>query len=167
MVSKTTIARNLRELDSRYKRKSRNPRDPLYYSKLSLIELCGWIEGTMDLILNNCARKHLSDPGNVKYMDEIIKRTSGFSYENHFREMLIRAIGIVMVEKLEGAFDPVKFQLLKSSLNTLSEQRNSAAHTHLANVTLSLLAPSAVNAHFIQVYDGLKDIERCVRHVEI
>ena len=121
----------------------------------------------MDLILSNCTKKRLSDPKNVKYVNGIIKGTSGFSYENHLREMLIKAIGIVRVEKLEGAFDPVKFQLLKSSLNTLSEQRNSAAHTHLANVTQSLLAPSAVNAHFLQVYDGLKNIEWCVRHIEI
>ena len=166
MVNKSTIARNLRELDSRYQRKSRNPRDPLYFSKLALMELCGWVEGTMDRIVRDYARRHLSDPNNLSYLERIVRRTSGFSYDNHFRDMLIRAIGLVKVEELENALNPIKFQLLKSSLETLSEQRNSAAHTHLVNVTQSLLAPSVINVHFIQVYDGLKDIERCIRRLK-
>ena len=167
MVNKTTIARNLRELDSRYRRGSRNPRDPLYYSKLSLIELCGWIEASMDDVVGNCVRKYVRAPGNVKDMEGVIRRNSGFSYDRHFREMLVRVIGLARIEDLEKIFDPVKFQLMKSSLDTLSQQRNSAAHTHLANVTQSLLAPSVILNHFQHVYDGLKDIERCVRRLSI
>ena len=164
MVNKSTIQRNLRELDSRYRRKSRNSRDPLYFSKLSLLELCGWIEGTMDRIVTNCARKRLSHQSNLAYVQRIVRRTSGFSYD-HFREMLIGIIGLVKVEELENLLDPVKFELLKSSLGTLSAQRNSAAHTHLENVTQSLLAPSTIDLHFRRVYDGLKEIEGCLRHL--
>lgn len=166
MVNKATIARNLRELDARYNRGSRNPRDPLYFAKLSLIELCGWIEGTMDSIVRNCAKKHLKDPKNLKHMDQTIKSTSGFRYDPHLRQMLIEAVGLVKVEELERTFNPVKFHLLTSSLDTLSQSRNSAAHTHLANLTHSLLAPSTVNQHFLQVYEGLKDVEHCVQQLK-
>ena len=60
MVNKTAIARNLRELHSRYDRRPRNSRDPLYYSKLYLIELCGWIEETMDSIVLDCSLSRLA-----------------------------------------------------------------------------------------------------------
>ena len=167
MVNKTTIARNLRELDSRYKRKSRNPRDPLYYSKLSLIELCGWIEVAMDSIIMDYARKHLKDAKNLKHVeDRIIQRTYSFTYNDHFRDMLIQVVGLPRVEQLESTLDPVKFELLKSSLGTLKAERDRAAHTHLANVTQSLSAPSAINSHLQHVYSGLKDVERCVRRLK-
>ena len=166
MVNKATIARNLRELDSRYRKVSRNPRDPLYFSKLSLIELCGWIEMTMDDIVGDCVRKHLSTSDNLKDMKSVVDRNSGFSYDRHFREMLIRVVGLARVEELEKSLDPEKFERMRSSLNDLSKQRNSAAHTHLKNVTQSLFAPSVINMHFMQVYEGLKDIERCLRRLD-
>ena len=78
MVNKGSISRNLRELDTRYNRKTRNLRDPLYYSKLALLELCGWIEVTMDGIVLDCAQKHLTRHSNLNYVqDSIIHRTFG------------------------------------------------------------------------------------------
>ena len=168
MVNKAAIARNLSELDSRYKRRSRNPRDPLYCSKLSLIELCGWIEVTMDSIIRRCAKKHVKDAGNLVHVEKrIIQRTHSFSYSEHFRDMLIRVIGLANVERLERNLDPIKFELLKSSLGTLKEERDRAAHTHLSNVTQTLSAPSTITRHFWHVYDGLKDLELCVRRLSI
>ena len=168
MVNKSTIARNLRELDSRYRKKSRNPRDPLYYSKLSLIELCGWIEITMDSIIEECANKHIKVSCNLDYVRQtIIGTTYGFNYESHFRSMLIRVVGLAKVEQLELMLDPSKFHLLKSSLGTLYQERNRAAHTHISSATQTLSAPSMILVHFQRVYDGLKDIERCVRRLNI
>ena len=168
MVNKATIVRNLSELDSRYNRRSHNPRDPLYFSKLALIELCGWIEVTMDGIIWDCARKHVRDPNNLKHVeDRVIQRTYSFTYNDHFRGMLTSVIGLANVERLERSFNPVKFDLMKSSLGTLKEERNRAAHTHIANATQSLSAPSAIWAHFRYVYDGLKDVERCLRGLSI
>ena len=164
MVNKTTIVRNLRELDSRYNRKSRNPRDPLYYSKLSLIELCGWIEITMDSIIMDCARKHMGRARNVKYVqDIIIRRTYSFTYDPHFRAMLIQVVGLVKVEELEGKVDRLKFDAMKSSLGRLKEQRDREAHTYIVGATPTVDAPSLINHHFQNVYHGLKDVERCVR----
>ncbi len=130
MVNKTCIERNLRELTSRYNRKSRNPRDALYYSKLALIELCGWIEQSMDSIVRDCAEKHLTDSKNLKHVEsEIIRRTYSFTYEPHFRDMLIRVIGLVRVEELEGLLDSGKFQAMKSSLGSLKQRRDQQVHT--------------------------------------
>ena len=98
MVNKTEIVRNLRSLNYHYNRKPRTVRDPLYFSKLSLLELCGWIEVTMDGIVGDCGKKHLKVSGNRKFLtDTVIRRTYGFSYEGHFRQMLMRVIGLVKV----------------------------------------------------------------------
>ena len=169
MVNKAAIVRNLRELDSRYQKRSRDPRDPFYFSKLALMELCGWIELTTDQIVLDCARKHFGDAANLTYVEkQIIRRTSGFDYGDHFRAMLMRVVGLVKVEELEATFDPTKFDPMKASLDTLWDQRNRQAHTFIENVTQTLTAPSAIiNGHFLLVYDGLKDVGRCVRRLKI
>jgi hypothetical protein len=140
----------------------------LYFSKLALMELGGWIEVTMDGIVRDCAKKHLSGAQNLKEVeDQTIRRTYGFDYNRQFRQMLITVLGLVKVEEMEGQFDSIKFALMKSSLSTLKYERDRAAHTYIAGVTTNLLAPSTISNHFQQVYDGLKDIERCVRRLKI
>lgn len=168
MVNKGAIARNLRELDLRYRKKSSNLRDPLYYSKLSLIELCGWIEITMDSMIRDCAKKHVREGKNLRHVeDRIIRRNYSFSYMDGFRGMLMRLVGLAKVEQLESMYDTNKFELMKSSLGTLKAERDRVAHTYLSNVTQRLSAPSIVASHFQNVYDGLKDIESCVRRLRI
>lgn len=168
MVNKTTIGRILRQLDSRYKKKSRNPRDPLYFSKLALIELCGWIEVTMDGVVLDCAKRHLSDTGNLKYVgDQVIRRTTSFTYEDHFRTMLMRVVGLVKIEKLEKLLDQQKWETMKSSLKWLKEKRDQQAHTYITDVTTTIDAPSVITSHFETVYRGLKDVEMCVRRLDI
>ena len=168
MVNKTYISRNLRELDSLYKKGSRNSRHPLYYSKLALIELCGWIEVTMDRIILYCARKHLRQSSSLNYVEgTVVERTSGFTYRNHFRPMLVQVIGLVKVEELEQAFDQPKFQAMQASLGNLRVERNNQAHTYLDGITQTVFAPSVINSHFQNVYNGLKDVEKCVRRLKI
>ena len=168
MVNKGIIERNLRELNIRYNRRSRNLRDPLYYSKLSLIELCGWIEMTMDSIIMDCARAHMIDSQNLKYVeDAIVRKTYSFTYNSHFRTMLIRVVGLVKVEELEGKFDPLKFHAMKSSLGNLKKQRDREAHTFIVDATQTVDAPSLIARHFENVYYGLNDIEKCVRRLSL
>ena len=167
MVNKSAIARNLREIDSRYNQ-SRRARDPTYYSKLALIELCGWIEITMDNIVMDCAKKHLNDASNLVFVEKVVvQRTNSFTYETHFRGMLMSVLGLVKVEELEGLLDPAKLDTMKSSLGTLKQRRDQEAHTYLAGTTPTLAAPSVIIDHFQKVYDGLKDVEKCVRRLRM
>ena len=162
MIDKTTIVEVLNELNCKYNNTSGGSRAPLYYSKLALMELCGWIEVSMDEVVTGCVQVHLNRQSDVSYMDEVIRRNHGFTYNNHFREMLMKVLGLVNLERLEKQLDPVKFELFKSSLGTLKVQRDRMAHTHLAKVTVTLAAPSTMVSHLRHVYDGLKDIEACV-----
>ena len=47
-------------------------------------------------------------------------------------------------------------------------QRDQEAHSYIDSVTQTLIAPPVIiNSHFPRVYDGLKDVERCVRRLKI
>ncbi len=103
----------------------------LFYSKLAVIELCGWIELTMDEMVLSCAKKHLANPTNLAFVEkEVIRRNYRFHYDE-FREMLMKVVGLVRVEELESRLDTAKFQRLKSTLGILEKTRNGEAHTFI------------------------------------
>jgi hypothetical protein len=167
MISKSYILDNLVTMEKLYN-KSKGAKKGLFYSKLAILELCGWIEESMDDIIQRCSIRKLKIADNRKYIkNEVIKRTFGFEYNNNFRNMLIKLIGIINVERLEKKLDPIKFQLLVSNLNTLKEIRNSEAHTHLKGITKRLDAPSVTKNRFSYLFEGLKDIDSKLRNLTI
>jgi hypothetical protein len=102
MIAKSYILKNLKSLDHSY-RHARNGKDAQFFAKLAIIELCGWIEESMDDIILRCGRKHLKESANRKYCEkDVVKRTYGFDYDSNFRFMLIRVLGLIAVEKLEN-----------------------------------------------------------------
>jgi len=118
----------------------------------------------MDDVVWKCAKRHLKDPANLSFVDSrIIQRTYGFEYERHFRPMLMRVLGIIKLEEVERDLDPMKLYPMQSTLNILKLRRDQEAHTHLKGATRRLDAPSVTKSRFITVYDGLKDIEKCIR----
>lgn len=157
-ISKTSIQQNLQSLDSLY-RSATAPKKCLFYSKLAILELCGWTEETMDKIVRSCANRTLRDPANLKSVeDPVIRRTHGFEYSEHFRRMLIQVIGLQGVELVERRADTAKLQTLKSTLGALKPRRDTEAHTHLLAATRTLDAPSVTIQSFQRVYEGLNEI---------
>src|SRR5438105_2751847 len=107
MIAKSYILTNLRALDRSYRRAA-SPKEAQFFSKLAILELCGWIEESMDDVILRCARKHLNVAANRSYCEkEVVKRTYGFDYHYNFRFMLIRLLGLIAVEKLEQRVDAV------------------------------------------------------------
>lgn len=163
MVAKTNIERTLKQLNNLYN-DSRNARAELYYSKLATIELCGWIEESMDDIVLKCSTRMVKELENRKYVTSQVKRTYGFEYDQHFRKMLLCVFGIWYLEKIEK-----KAQLLpqlKSTLMRLKEVRNRSAHTHIKGVMPTIDSPSVTLRDFYNIYNGLKEIESLVRIVK-
>ncbi|MEW8251009.1 MAG: hypothetical protein AB2740_12265 [Candidatus Thiodiazotropha sp.] len=145
-------------------RNASSSKEALFYSKLALLELCGWIEESMDDLILRYANQKLKEAANKRYVEKrVVKPTHGFDYEDHFRKMLIQLIGIINVEKLEKKVDATKKDALTRNLSNLSQARNPEAHTHLKGVTWSINAPSVTLSQFPAVYDGLKEYERVVR----
>ena len=81
--------------------------------------------------------------------------------------MLMRVVGLVKIEKLEKLLDQQKWETMKSSLKWLKEKRDQQAHTYITDVTTTIDAPSVITSHFETVYKGLKDVEMCVRRLDI
>jgi len=159
MVSKTSILRNLSIISTLFNKTS-NPKEALFYSKLGILELCGWIEESMDDIVKNCGNRNLRNDDNLRFLEkEIIQKVHSFDYHNNFRKMLMQVIGLINLEKIESRVDQTKLGRMKATLNALKEQRDQVAHTHIKGITLRIDAPSITKQRFVDVYEGLKNIE--------
>ena len=164
MIARTYVLDNLNRLNSLYRR-SRTHKESLFLSKLAILELCGWIEESMDDIVRRCASRCLRDLDNRKSVEKEIRRISGFQYDTHFRVMLVRVIGLMNVERLEGYLDPAVHARFVATLDALKKSRDSEAHTHLKGVTKTLNAPSLTLSHFEDVYKGLRAYDVALRRV--
>lgn len=163
MIAKTYILANLKALDYSY-RHARTAKEAQFFAKLAILELCGWIEESMDEIILRCGRKHLKQTTNVKYCEnDIVKRTYGFDYQSNFRSMLIRVLGLIVVERVESAIDSMVHTQMLSALSSLKQQRDSEAHTHLKGMTRTINSPSVTITQFPPVYDGLIAFDDAIR----
>jgi adenine-specific DNA methylase len=163
MVVKSYIQSTLEELETLYNDHQSLKKD-IYYSKLALIELCGWIEESFDSIIRSATRNKIRSETFKKYMKSIIDGTHGFQYNTHFRKMLIIALGICEAEKLERKIDKSgKIQLLASLLATLKEIRNTNAHSYIKGTTTTIQTPSVTKSQFLRIYPIIKEIEREIR----
>ena len=164
MIAKSSISKNLQILVNLYNSNPSNQKG-LLYSKLAILELCGWIEDTMDGIVRKCVIRRIKDPAIRERINEkVIEVTYGFHYNRHFRQMLVYVIGEISMLKIERNLDPKKFQGLQSTLGGLRKSRDIQAHTHLRGRNNKRLdSPLVTRANFDRVYDGLVDFERKLR----
>lgn len=165
MIAKSYIKTSLTELEKLYST-STSQKKAIYFSKMAIIELCGWIEETFDDIVIRHANRHLSNPDNKKYCKySIVKRNNGFHYEVNVRPMLISVIGLIEVEKLEIELEKTaKITLLKTYLENLKGIRNDAAHTHLRGITKTYNAPSRTLGDYNNIIPILEEIDNQLRN---
>jgi RiboL-PSP-HEPN len=159
MISKSYLLKTLNGLDKLYN-SSRNDDQKILYSKLALIELCGWIEETMDDIILRCAKRCLKSPDSQKFVkDKIIKPNYNFQYED-FRKMLMTVIGLAQLEKIEKKLEKTgKISALKGDLGNLKNSRNQAAHTYTKGTLRTYDAPSKIKNDFTKIYVLLKELD--------
>lgn len=162
MIAKTYIQENLRRLDVRHSHTS-DIKLSFYYAKLAILELCGWIEMSMDdIVMRHCNRK-LVIGANKKFMEkDVVSRTYGFDYDRHFRMMLIKLIGMVGTEQLESTLDALLQAKFKAELQSLKAIRDLLAHTYAKN-SPPIDAPSRTRARFVPLYEGLQAYDRALR----
>ncbi len=164
MIAKSYITSTLFELDKLYNN-STSQKKAIYFSKLALIELCGWIEETLDDIILKHANRHLKVPSNKAYcLVSIVKPNYGFEYKKNVRPMLISLLGLIEVEKLEKELEKTaQVTLLKGYLGNIKDSRNIAAHTHLKGVTRHFNAPSRTIGDFNRISVILEQIDKELR----
>jgi hypothetical protein len=167
MIAKTYIRQNLGQLDSAF-RKAKTQKHGIFFSKLAILELCGWIEISMDEIIMAHCHRHVTETKNTNFIsNDIIKRTYGFDYERNFRKMLISLIGIVTCEKLEAQIQIAVHTKFLAQLKSLKTIRDGLAHTYLKGpaATMTIDAPSVTLARFNDIYSGLKAFEQGLRSI--
>ncbi|PKH80722.1 hypothetical protein CXF60_08435, partial [Psychrobacter sp. 4Bb] len=101
MIVRKHIEYNLKQLNKLYL-ETTDYKKQLYYSKLAILELCGWIEESMDNIIQMCANRLLRLQATKTHVQkQVIDRNYGFDYKNHFLKMLSSVIGFMNIERLE------------------------------------------------------------------
>jgi hypothetical protein len=159
MISKSYILQNLKYCDRRF-RNAASVKENLFFSKLAIIELCGWIEVSMDDVTLRCARRRIKVQTNIDQVhDTIVGRNYGFDYNRNFRKMLISIIGLSGIERLEKKINQTIHLRFVSTLTTLKMARNNEAHTYVKGITRNIDAPSITLIRFNDIYVGLTEID--------
>lgn len=159
MIAKSYIQSNLKEIERRFN-KARTQKEPLYYSKLAVLELCGWLEISIDDLVCRAVRKRVKDARVLEDFEKsVVNPIYGFHYKKHFRKMVCGAIGEVNMHDIELKMNQLRRQQLISELNALTINRNSLAHTYLKGATQNIDAPSRTIARFQIIYECLKEFE--------
>lgn len=131
------VASTLQALDAWFKESTTGSDRPKLLSKLAILELCGWLEVEFDRLIRLVAAGRLNDSSWVE--SNVIEKTSGFSYNNHWRPMLCKVVGEVFARRVELAMEvahPTELDQLKSLLGQLWKDRCSFAHADMnTNVT--------------------------------
>lgn len=160
-VVKKNILFTLKDLERLYN--SATTREATYYSKLAIIELCGWIEFTMDKIAEKACKARTTP-----YRDSfraVVEQNYGFAYKSNFRKMMNQTIGLHNMEKLEMPLQTSgEIAVLEANLASLKRARDNAAHTHL-HVTSTYQAPSATIAQLMAIYPILKRLNQRVSEI--
>jgi len=161
MVVKKNILASLAMLDREYNNAllSPDPNKAVYFSKLAIIEYCGWLEETMDAIIAGYAKGKVKTVPFKEILKSRIEKTYGFQYRKHFRPLLVHVVGIIRCERIQSVLDSSgELATLESELDNYVEHRNKAAHTHISKILPSYPSPSATIGSLKTVYPILKRI---------
>lgn len=165
MITYAYLKTNLERLDKLYNNTT-NQLDAIFYAKLAVLELCGWVEESMDNIVKVAAKKKLKTEEFKKLHDSMVNKNYGFKYDSHFKPMLINTIGIFQTEKIESYLEKTgKISILKSELSILNKLRNDAAHTFIKGTTKTFDAPSVILSRFNKVYPILVEIDHGLKRL--
>lgn len=161
MLNTKNISKILDILDQEYNRHVTSPEleYQIMYSKLGILELSGWVEEQFDRIVLHFIPEKIQSHEICTILKDRIDRTYGFSYDKHFRKLLIIAVGTVRLLKIEEELNKDgSLSQLRSELETLHKQRNSAAHTFIKDTILSFDAPSVTRDRFRKIEPILKNL---------
>lgn len=123
--------------------------------KLSLLELCGWIEVSFDQLYYSIAKT----PEERKIIDEKIKNCYSFKYDK-FQDMLCLCIGVQNYNMIKNKFTEQNFQLFKGALNNLSQQRDKLAHNNHNFQSPQYFGISDLKKYCITILKSVNNIQK-------
>lgn len=160
MVNYNGIENTLIRLDVEYNLQMTDPQMPILFSKLAVIELCGWIEESFDDILHEYINRRILDSNCIRIVKEIVKNNYGFSYEKHTFKIFSTVIGVNNWENIIDNIPAVDFSNFQEILRNYSTIRNHAAHTHSpVGRTRNFDTPSLVLSNFYKIKNAVVVLE--------
>lgn len=165
-IKKGNILQNINELEMLFDN-TRDRKRQFFYAKLVVLEACGWIEETMDNMIQDYSIRKLSNSSNQREMQEVINRTFGFDYNTNFRKMVIHTVGLVNVSKIETILEITgKLSILKTTLGNLKVRRNEFAHTHTKKGAIPVYShPSIIKNEINTIFTCLKLYQQELRKI--
>lgn len=160
MINFTTIENTLVKIEALYNA-STDSHLQILYSKLAILELSGWLEESFDEILH----EYLNNKVTTDYITlgkEIIKKNNGIHWDK-IRLMINNIIGVSNLETIESLLESslAGISIIKPFLNTLTPNRNIAAHTSIL-VSRTFDAPSVTIGQFRRIKPILVEIENLI-----
>lgn len=168
MLTDINLWENLTYHEKTFNTSSGDLRAILLCSKASILEVCGWLEQAMDLMVSEAAQRCSLSSVRIKQVNEnYIKKTNGFSYQGHFEKMMVSVIGYRMLELAEARAGST-IQVMDGALTYLTPLRNHYAHTHFnisnpypKNMT-SIPVPSVTRTYAQTAITGLTALEQAL-----
>jgi len=158
MIDKAKIEGTVNDLNAKYNNKSSTNDDMLLYSKLAVMEFCGWIEESFDLILREYMTKVNIDNANIDFINKnIIRPFSSFEYQK-LKFLLLSMFGIKNIQTIETAIG-TDFEKFKSILGTFQDKRNKIAHTFISGTQQQIAAPSEVLTNLTNLFPIMQKLE--------
>lgn len=158
MVDYTTLPNILTKLDSLYSTTGGTDLDiAVLASKMAIMEFSGWIEQSMDDILNRYIDAHILNSDCIVKTKRIISSNYGFSYDKNFYKIITNTVGTNNWENIVDTLG-TGFSIFESMLNTYTASRNTAAHTYIG-VTRTFNSPAIVLADFRRFCTVFQTIE--------
>jgi len=152
MIDASQLRRTLRFLDCQYRRhfSDKDVTVPTMFSKLALLEYCGWLEETFDEIARHYVSRRLNMRQN-KVLEEKIHKIRGVNYSRSAQPLLAFALGLPDLLRIERDLDQDgSLERLKGSLTKMGKRRNEAAHTFTKDRTSNFDSPDIIIADLDQ-----------------
>lgn len=159
MVDYISIENTLQRLEKEYNACITDSDMPVFFSKLAVIELSGWLEDSIDVILNDYLDSHIVYSDVIDPVKEIIKKNYGFKYEKNILKICLSVLGANNWENIVDKLMPVEYENLKTITSSLTSSRNNAAHTSIVT-TRTFNAPSLTLADFMKLKPAIITIEK-------
>ncbi|WP_071145648.1 hypothetical protein [Bacteroides ihuae] len=160
MIDYTNIESTLRKLDFEYSEQISDPQMPILFSKLAVIEFCGWIEESFDDVLYQYIDNHINGTNYQRLIRTSINKNHGFDYENQTFKLFSIVIGIKNWENILDRLPVLALTNFQTILRDYSQIRNRAAHTYtLIGTTRTFDTPSVVLSNFNKIKNPISIIE--------
>ncbi len=155
MLNSDRLIKTLSFLDAKYQEhlSSEDSEEAVVFAKLAVIEFCGWLEMSFDIIARKSVCVSLPNETDQTYLTEKIEKNYGFTYKTHTAPLLVHAMGLVKFIDIEKTLEEEgKLGQLKTIINKpLKKNRDKAAHTFLDGTQRNYDAPSLIIGQLMQL----------------